>query len=95
MLNSVKVQDSSTVQPSGSQADQVSVLESGNTDISSSGTEPKSSGQEASVKEPTTPSPVKVKTNISPLPSDWRTAIDPQGKVYYYHAVTRYGGACS
>ena len=37
--------------------------------------------------EPSTPSPVKHKPMH--LPPHWKTATDPQGKVYYYHAITR------
>ncbi|XP_072426197.1 histone-lysine N-methyltransferase SETD2 isoform X3 [Chiloscyllium punctatum] len=33
------------------------------------------------------PSPPKPKTII--LPSNWKTARDPEGKIYYYHVITR------
>ena len=63
------------------------VHETGSTDISSSGIEPKNMEDEAMVVEP---SPVKSKPKVSDLPSNWRSAVDPQGKVYYYHAITRW-----
>lgn len=37
--------------------------------------------------EPCTPSPVKQKH--TQLPPHWKSATDQQGKVYYYHALTR------
>lgn len=37
--------------------------------------------------EPCTPSPVK--HNQTHLPPHWKSATDPQGKVYYYHTQTR------
>ena len=37
--------------------------------------------------EPCTPSPVK--HNPTHLPPHWKSATDPQGKVYYYHTQTR------
>ena len=37
--------------------------------------------------EPCTPSPVKQKH--TQLPPHWKSATDEQGKVYYYHALTR------
>eukprot|EP00062_Callorhinchus_milii_P025244 gi/632986012/ref/XP_007910004.1/ PREDICTED: histone-lysine N-methyltransferase SETD2 isoform X2 [Callorhinchus milii] len=33
------------------------------------------------------PSPPKAKSIV--LPSNWKTARDPEGKIYYYHVVTR------
>lgn len=33
------------------------------------------------------PSPPKPKTIV--LPPNWKTARDPEGKIYYYHVVTR------
>ncbi|XP_067835011.1 histone-lysine N-methyltransferase SETD2 isoform X2 [Heptranchias perlo] len=33
------------------------------------------------------PSPPKPKTIV--LPSNWKTARDPEGKIYYYHVITR------
>lgn len=37
--------------------------------------------------EPCTPSPVKHQPTH--LPPHWKSATDQQGKVYYYHALTR------
>lgn len=34
------------------------------------------------------PSPPKPKTIV--LPPNWKTARDPEGKIYYYHVVTRW-----
>lgn len=34
------------------------------------------------------PSPPKPKTIV--LPPSWKVARDPEGKIYYYHIVTRY-----
>lgn len=39
------------------------------------------------ISEPWTPSPVKNKPIH--LPPNWKSATDPQGKVYYYHTQTR------
>lgn len=33
------------------------------------------------------PSPPKPKTIV--LPPNWKVARDPEGKIYYYHIVTR------
>lgn len=33
------------------------------------------------------PSPPKPKTIV--LPPNWKTARDPEGKIYYYHVITR------
>lgn len=41
------------------------------------------------ISEPWTPSPVKNKPIH--LPPNWKSATDPQGKVYYYHTQTRSG----
>lgn len=34
------------------------------------------------------PSPPKPKTIV--LPPNWKAARDPEGKIYYYHIVTRW-----
>lgn len=34
------------------------------------------------------PSPPKPKTII--LPPSWKVARDPEGRIYYYHIITRY-----
>lgn len=36
------------------------------------------------------PSPPKPKTIV--LPPNWKVARDPEGKIYYYHIVTRFVG---
>ena len=36
-----------------------------------------------------TESPVNAKP-IGSLPPNWKTATDPEGKIYYYHVLTRY-----
>ena len=38
---------------------------------------------------PMSESPISSRT-IAPLPQNWKTATDPEGKIYYYHVVTRY-----
>lgn len=39
------------------------------------------------------PSPPKPKTIV--LPPNWKVARDPEGKIYYYHIVTRLVKLCS
>lgn len=38
------------------------------------------------------PSPPKPKTIV--LPPNWKVARDPEGKIYYYHIITRYRDVC-
>ena len=35
------------------------------------------------------PPPPPAERSTSNLPSDWRSATDSQGRIYYYHKVTR------
>jgi hypothetical protein len=34
-------------------------------------------------------SPAKPKKPTNSLPTNWKTATDPQGNIYYYHTITR------